>query len=339
MREMVQGVYAKYKIPAWIAGAAVVLAFPWIFASDTVLSIAASTLIFMILASALNVTNGYIGLFNIGSAGFFCLGAYTTALLSTRVGLGFFTCFFISAAFTAFVGALIAIPTSRFSGFYFSIVTMGFSEIVRLIMLNWVSLTKGSNGIHSIPRPALFGLTIKSMRQYYYLVLIILAITLFCIHRIIHSRVGRAWLSIRENPDAASSLGVKITTYKSLNFMVMGFFMGIGGSLMAYYYRYIAPEMFQIDNGHTVLAMVILGGMGSLPGPLIGAVILNLAMELFRFASEFRMIAYAIMVVAMMWLRPQGIIGATNTVMVSEKSSGRKKTGQRRPSEHDIAGE
>lgn len=313
----------KYRYPIWIVCGILVLAFPFLFPQESVMPIAVRVLIYMILASGLNISNGYIGLFNIGSAGFFCIGAYTSALFSTILEMPFFVSMLVSVALTAFIGALLAYPTSRFSGFYFSITTMGFSEIVRLIALNWTSLTRGSNGIHSIPRPSVFGYTLETSTQYYYFILALLILVLFGTRRILHSRVGRAWLSIRENPDAARSLGVPITRFKSLNFMTMGFILGLGGCLMAYYYRYISPEMFQIDNGHQVLAMVNLGGLGSLAGPLLGAAIISVAMEALRFAAEYRMIVYAIIVLAMMWLRPQGILGAKNTVMA--QTAGRKK--------------
>lgn len=318
----------KYRNIVLIAGGILVLVFPLLFPQESVMAIAVRVLIYMILASGLNISNGYIGLFNIGSAGFFCIGAYTSALLSTRCGMPFLVSMLASVALTTVVGGLMAFPTSRFSGFYFSITTMGFSEIVRLIALNWVSLTRGSNGIHSIPRPEIFGFTLENSTHYYYFILILLGIVLFSIRRILKSRVGRAWLSIRENPDAARSLGVPITQYKALNFMTMGFILGLGGCLMAYYYRYISPEMFQIDNGHQVLAMVNLGGLGSLAGPLLGAAIISVAMEALRFAAEYRMIVYALIVLVMMWLCPQGLLGAKDTVMAAQASRKKKKTKQ-----------
>lgn len=307
--------YIRFRYPIFGIGTLLVLLFPFLFPQESVLTIAVRVLIYMILASGLNIANGYIGLFNVGSAGFFCIGAYCTALLTTRLNMPFLPTILISVALTGIIGALFAYPTRKFAGFYFSITTMGFSEIIRLIALNWVSLTRGSNGIHSIPRPEIFGFLLDSSTKYYYMILIILILVLFCIYRIMKSRVGRAWLSIRENSDAARSLGVPITNYKALNFMVMGAILGLGGCLMAYYYRYISPEMFQIDNGHQVLAMVNLGGLGTIAGPLVGATILSVAMETLRSAAEYRMVVYAVIVLLMMWLRPQGIVGASNTVM------------------------
>ena len=329
MLSKIKEFYQKFRYPIWAIGGAAVLVFPVVFPQEAVLSIAVRVLIYMILATGLNLSNGYLGLFNIGSAGFMCLGAYSAALLSTRVGLPFIPTMLLSMLLPGIFGALLAYPTRKFAGFYFSITTMGFSEIIRLTALNWVSLTRGSNGIHSIPRPEIFGIAMSSSTHYYYLILAFLIIVLFSVSRIIKSRVGRAWLSIRENADAARSLGVPITRYKSLNFCVMGMLLGLGGCLMAYYYRYISPEMFQIDNGHQVLAMVNLGGLGTIVGPLVGATIISVSMELLRFAAEYRMIVYALIVLIMLRIRPQGIIGAKNTVMAQKqfmrRTSSKKK--------------
>jgi branched-chain amino acid transport system permease protein len=327
----IEELYLKCKAPIWAVGALIILAFPWVAKKESIITIGILILIYMIFASALNITNGYIGLFNVGIAGFMCIGAYTTGLLYTKLNAGFFICLFASALTSSMIGALFALPTNRFSGLYFAITTMGFSEIVRLIALNWNSFTNGSNGIMGIKRPLIFGLKFQSGKSFYYLILVILILVLFCIRRILKSRVGRAWISIRENPDAAKSLGVNIATYKSLNFLVMGFIAGIGGSLLTYYYGYIAPDMFVIDNGHEVLAMVMVGGAGTMAGPLAGSFILTLGMQLFRSVSEYRMIAYGIMLLLMMWIRPQGIIGATNTVMAQKsvlfKKMKRKNNG------------
>ena len=315
--------YNSHKLVILIVAGLLVVAFPFIFPQESVMAIAVRVLIYMILATGLNLTNGFIGLGNLGTAGFMCIGAYTAAILSKNCGMPFFVCLIAAGILSAIMGGLIAFPTARAAGFYFSITTLGFSEIIRLIALNWISLTRGSNGIVAIPRPKFLFITLKTSTQYYYFILILLVLVIFCVKRILASRVGRAWMSIRENQDAARSLGVPILLYKALNFMTMGFIIGIGGAMMAYYYRYISPEMFQIDNGHQVMAMVNLGGLGTIAGPLLGATIISVAMETLRFMQRYRMIVYALVVLIMMWVRPQGIIGAKNTVM-SEEKKGKK---------------
>lgn len=318
MKNLLSTCNTRYKKIVLICSILFIAGFPLFVRKDSVITIGILILIYMIIASALNMTNGYIGLFNVGIAGFMCIGAYTTALLATKTGAGFFICLFTSAVLTSLIGALFALPTNRFSGLYFAITTMGFSEIIRLVALNWQSFTNGPNGIMGIKRPVILGFSFKSAASFYYLVLAVLLVTVFCIYRVLHSRVGRAWMSIRENYDAARSLGISTAGYKSLNFLFMGFFAGIGGSLLAYYYGYISSDMFMIDNGHEVLAMVMIGGAGTIAGPLVGALILTVCTQLFRSVSEYRMVAYSIMLLLMMWSRPQGLIGNSQSVMVQK---------------------
>jgi len=306
-------------IKAALIALAVVL--PWCLGSSYLRGVAVRIVLYMLFATGLNITNGYGGQFNIGFAGFMCVGAYTAGILATRMNVTFIPALIAAGLVAAFFGFLISLPTSRLSGMYLSIVTMGFSEIIRIIALNWSSLTGGPLGVKNIPRPSFFGLEVKSPIGFYYLALALLGIALFCVYRLIHSRVGRAWISIRENPDAASSLGVNIRLYKAINFMVSAFIAGMGGTFMAFYYRYLATDMFMIDNGHEVLAMVVLGGMGTIPGPLLGSLVINLVTEAFRFAADFRLVAYAVLIIVMMWVRPQGLAGASNSILAGGKQT------------------
>lgn len=304
---------------------ALALLLPWVLGSNYMRGIAVRIVLYMLFATGLNVTNGYGGQFNIGFAGFMCVGAYTAGILATSFGIPFIPALIAAGLVAAFFGFLVSLPTSRLSGMYLSIVTMGFSEIIRIIALNWNSLTGGPLGIKNIPTPSFFGLTVKTPVGFYYLALALLCIALFCVHRMIHSRVGRAWISIRENPDAASSLGVNIRMYKAINFMVSAFIAGMGGTFMAFYYRYLATDMFMIDNGHEVLAMVVLGGMGTIAGPLLGSLVINLVTEAFRFAADFRLVAYAVLIIVMMWVRPQGLAGASNSILASGREKEKDK--------------
>lgn len=298
---------------------------PWILPSSYLRGVAVRIVLYMLFATGLNVTNGYGGQFNIGFAGFMCVGAYTAGILATSWGVTFIPALIAAGLVAAFFGFLVSLPTSRLSGMYLSIVTMGFSEIIRIIALNWSSLTGGPLGIKNIPTPSFFGLSVKSPIGFYYLALALLLIALFCVYRLIHSRVGRAWISIRENPDAASSLGVNIRLYKAINFMVSAFIAGMGGTFMAFYYRYLATDMFMIDNGHEVLAMVVLGGMGTIAGPMLGSLVINLVTEAFRFAADFRLVAYAVLIIVMMWVRPQGLAGASNSILAAKRKPAKEE--------------
>lgn len=215
--------------------------------------------------------------------------------------------------FAAFVGFIVSLPTLRLAGTFLTIITLGFSETIRLIAINWISVTNGTLGIKGLPSLSLFGLRIKSGAPYYWFVLAILAATLFLLSRILSSRIGRAWISIREDQDAARSLGVEIAKYKSINFIIGAMIGGLGGTLMLFYYRYTAPDMFILDEGFNVLSMVTIGGTGTLVGPLLGSILITLITELLRFASEWRMVLYAVLIIATMWLRPQGLAGASDS--------------------------
>ena len=313
----------QWKIVLVLLGTVLVL--PLVVTSEATCGIFVRVLLYMLFATGLNLTNGYSGQFNIGSAGFMCVGAYAAGILATRMEVHFIVAAIFAGLVAAIFGLLLSLPTSRLSGMYLSLVTMGFSEIIRIVALNWTSLTGGAFGVKNIPNPTFFGMKISSTRQYYYLILAMLCIVLFMAYRIIHSRIGRAWISIRENPDAASSLGINITRYKVLNFMVSAFVAGLGGAFMAYYYRYISSDMFTITAGHEVLAMVVLGGMGTLAGPLLGTVVINVLTESLRFAEEYRMIGYALLIIIMMWIRPQGLIGANNSSLANAPKERKKR--------------
>ena len=151
----------------------------------------------------------------------------------------------------------------------------------------------------------------------YYLILVLLMSTIFCCYRIVNSRVGRAWIAIRENPEAASSLGVNLVKYKALNFMTSAFFTGVGGTFMVAHYRFVSSDMFMLDAGHEVLVMAVLGGMGTFVGPLLGAFMINFFLEAFRFVSDYRMLIYSVLIIAVMWVRPQGLAGASDSILAA----------------------
>lgn len=302
-------------IPAII----IALMIPVFIKDSYVMGIIVRILFYMILAGSLNIINGYSGQFNIGHAGFLCIGSYTEAILATRFGISFWILIPIAGIVTAIFGLLVSLPTLRLKGIYLAIVTLGFSEIIRLVALNWTGLTGGPMGIKSIPSPMLFGLKFSSPSLYYYIVLVLVILCLFTSYRVIHSRVGRGWISIREDEGAACSLGVETHKYKAINFMFGAFWAGVAGAAMSPYYRFIGSDMFSLDEGFNILSMVIIGGQGTLIGPLLGSVIVNTLTEVFRFASDFRMVLYAVLIIAMMWWRPQGLAGVSNSVLAGKK--------------------
>lgn len=311
--------YAKYKLIVLLIALLLFLVAPLFIKGDYVLRIFCKIFLYATLAGSLNVINGYTGQTCIGQAGFFCIGSYCGAILTTNYGFNFFLTIPIAAIFTALVGLLIAWPTLKMKGIYLSIVTLGFSEIVRLIALNWTSVTGGPMGIKGIPVPSFFGIELNGARTFYYVFLVVAIVFVFVTNRVIKSRIGRAWMSIREDELAAKSLGVETKIYKATNFMYGAFWAGIAGAVYAPYVRFIDSSFFTLDEGFNILSMVIIGGQGTLAGPILGSVIVNFLTEVLRDFGQWRMVAYAVLIIAMMWIRPQGLIGASDSILAGNK--------------------
>jgi branched-chain amino acid transport system permease protein len=311
-----------YRKQTFLCYALLILAlvlFPFAFTKSYVLGVMCRIFMYSILAGALNVINGYSGQTCLGSAGFFCIGSYTEAILAVNYGWNFWFVLPVAGLLTAAIGLLLAWPILKMSGIYLSLVTLGFSEIVRLVALNWQSLTGGPMGIKGIPLPRILSFQIRGARHFYYLFLAIAILFIFCTSRVIHSRMGRAWISIREDQLAARSLGVEISRYKALNFMYGSFWIGIAGAVYASYARFIDSTFFTLDEGWNILSMVIIGGQGTLVGPVVGSVIVNFLTEVLRPIGAWRMVVYAVLIILLMWLRPQGLVGASDSILAESR--------------------
>jgi len=293
--------------------------FPQITENNYYIYIGATILLYMLLASSLNMIVGYTYQYLIGFAGFFAVGAYTTAILSTNYEINFLFIFIISGILCCIVSLILGIPTYKLGGIFFAFASLGFGEIIRLVIINWDSLTRGTFGIPGIPSPEIFNLSINSNTRFYYLALIILVIHLFVSNRVINSRIGRAWISLRENEDAAKSMGVDTFRYKLYNLMYGTFWAGIGGSFYAYFARYVSPDTFVLDEGFRIFAMVLVGGMGTLVGPLVGGGLLTLLPQVFREFARFQLVIYGVAILLIMHFRPQGLIGAKEIASMSIK--------------------
>ena len=265
--------------------------------------------IYIILAVSLNVVTGYAGQFCLGWAAFYGIGAYTSALTVTKLGWSFWVAFPLAGIVAALFGIVLAIPTMRLRDIYLALTTLGFGEIVRLVVLNWMDLTRGSMGIPGIPRPTFFGQSLDSSLFYYYFIFSMVLIVIGAVQRIIDSRMGRALIAIRENEIASKSMGINTTLYKIQAFAVGAFFSGLAGSFYAHYSSFIDPNAFGFGESIAVLAMVVLGGMGSTVGAVFGAVLLSLLPEVLRGLAEYRMIIFGSILMLVMLVRPQGIFG------------------------------
>ena len=321
-----RALYQKHRIWFNLGAIAVLALIPLVVRQSYYMGILCRILLYATLAGSLNAINGYSGQTCIGHAGFFCIGAYCEAILATRLGLSFWMVLPIAGIVTAIFGGVVALPTLKMKGIYLSIVTLGFSEIVRLVALNWEGLTGGPMGIKGIPVPTIFGLQFSGSKTYYYIFLAIAVLFVFITGRVIRSRVGRAWTAIREDELAAKSLGVQTRFYKATNFMYGAFWAGIAGAAYAPYVRFIDSTMFSLDEGFNILSMVIIGGQGTLVGPVVGSVIVNLLTELLRPVGQWRMVAYGLLIILMMWWRPQGLAGASDSILAG--NTGKKRMGR-----------
>jgi branched-chain amino acid transport system permease protein len=265
--------------------------------------------IYIILALSLNLLNGYVGLLSIGHAAFYGIGAYASAKFMLDLNLPFIAAMPAAALTAGLFGYLIAKPTLKLSGIYMTLATLGFNIIFFLVLQNWMSFTNGPLGIMDIPEPNIFGWQISSRLDYYYLALILVVITLASMHRLITCRFGRALKSIREDELAAEAMGVHTTRYKIQAFVLAAFFAGLAGSYYAHFVKFISPDSFYIYESFTLLAMLAFGGQGNLIGPVVGAAVLVLIPEVFRFLQEYRMFIYGGILIVMMLVRRQGLLG------------------------------
>jgi len=280
-----------------------------LFTSDRWLNVFWFALFYMLLAMGLNIIVGYCGLCDLGFAAKFAIGAYTTGILMKVFGWSFWLTLPVSIGASIIAACIIGGPTLRLRSDYLAIVTLGFSEIVRLTARN-LQITGAASGLSGIKRPFFFGMQLNYIQHWYYVFLVLVILFILISFRIKNSRFGRALEYIREDEDAAQAMGVNTTMYKLFAFIVGTVMGGIAGSFYAVRMTHIAPSAFQFVLSANVLLAVVLGGMGKLPGVLLGAAFLALFPELFRnlkYVSDARMLFFGILLILVMINRPQGL--------------------------------
>ena len=307
----------------------------WPFmASRGAIDLATLTLIYIMLGLGLNVVVGLAGLLDLGYVGFYAVGAYSYALLNTYFGLSFWECLPIAGLMAATFGFLLGFPVLRLRGDYLAIVTLGFGEIIRILLNNMTTLTGGPNGISGIPKPTLgglefnrtvkdggfdtfhnfFGITYNANHKViflYLMALVLVVVTLFVINRLLRMPLGRAWEALREDEIACKSLGLNPTIIKLTAFTIGATFAGFAGSFFASRQGFISPESFVFIESAIVLAIVVLGGMGSQIGVVLAAIVMTVLPELAREFNEYRMLMFGLLMVFMMIWRPQGLLPMT----------------------------
>ena len=272
--------------------------------------------IYSILALSLNLILGYTGLVNLGHAAFYATGAYISALLTLQVGLLPWIGLIAGGFGAALIGIIVTLPALRLKSDYLALATLGAGIIIYQVSKNWTSLTRGPMGLPGIPGFSIFGIAIDLTWSYLILVVVFVLITLFIINRLVTGAYGRVLKSIREDEVASSVLGKNVNKYKFQVFITGAFFAGLAGSLYAHYITFIDPSSFTIMESMTIILMVIFGGMGSIKGSVVGAVILVVIPEMLRFlgmpnsiAAPLRQMIYGLLLVILMMKRPQGLFG------------------------------
>ena len=304
----------KRRLPA-IGVLSVALVFPLVHPNSYHIDVIVGAGIFMILALGLNVIVGYAGILNLGYAALFAIGAYVYAILNTRYHVPFGIGLVISAFVTAGAGMLLASPALRLSGDYLAIVTLGSGEIVRIALNNVDSVTGGPNGLLGIDHPSLwFGQFDFGVRStpYYYLIFGILLALIFYLKRLENSRIGRAWIALREDELAASCMGINVAWAKLTAFGIGGFIAGIAGCVFASKQGTVSPDSSDFVTSVMVLAMVVLGGLGNINGVLLGALLLSVLPEFLRSFEIYRMLLFGLAMILVMLFRPQGLLGETH---------------------------
>ncbi|MDD3903203.1 MAG: branched-chain amino acid ABC transporter permease [Sphaerochaeta sp.] len=266
--------------------------------------------LYSMLSLSLNLLTGFTGLVSIGHAGFCAVGGYTSALMWQYLGLPWLVTAICGMIMAGVVGLMLAAPTSRLSGSYLTIATLGFGEIVKMIALNWQSFTGGPLGVNHIERPEFFGITLTTFNGgFFYLSIILTALVTLFVYRIVNSKMGRAFMAIRDDSLAATMMGVDVTAYKMKSFVISAAIAGLGGAFYVHFVRFLDPNTFNFDISIIIISIVILGGTGSIPGSFLGAALLISFPEILRFASEYRFIIYGLILVLMMRFKPEGILG------------------------------
>lgn len=282
------------------------------------IEVATMALFYVVLALGLNVVVGFTGLLDLGYAAFFAIGAYTTGILMTQLKVSFLITFLLAGIFAGLAGVIIGAPTLRLRSDYLAIVTLGFGEIIRISAKN-LSITGSASGIFGIPRPQIFGYTFSNNTDFYYAMLILAIVTLFAVNRLGQSRIGRAWQYIREDEDAAEAMGIDRVRFKLLAYAIGAIFGGLAGSLFAVKMTAIAPESFSFMQSVMILLAIVLGGLGRLPGVVLGAVLVILLPEAMRDFANWRFLLFGILLVVMMLFRPQGLWASRKDMALHEK--------------------
>ncbi|PTX55152.1 amino acid/amide ABC transporter membrane protein 2 (HAAT family) [Melghirimyces profundicolus] len=311
----------------------ITLLLPFIVQSQYVLHVVTMALIWAISVYGYNMNVGYVGSLSLAHVGFFAIGAYTLGLLTVKAGWNFWLAFMAALVLSAAIGFLVGLVSFRTKGHFFAIYTMCVGFIIYLIIDKWDSLTGGVRGLIGIPHPAPIGpLTFDTLTSQYYLVLFFLAVTILVAKRLLHSLLGRTFLAVNNSEELARAIGISTRKNQLLSFVISCFFAGLAGALYASFVRFIGPDIASIVLGFEMLMYLIIGGIGTLAGPLVGTLLMVWLTQSLQFLQDSRMVLFGPVLVLLVIFYPQGIVGGiTNHWRKRRKRSDLKHSESKLP--------
>ena len=299
------------KNTGWAILLLLAIGFPFLAGNDYHLTVMSTAYIFAIATLGLNLITGYAGQYNLAHSGFMAIGAYTVGILTVDYQVPFWIAFALSGFVSAGVGFFVGIVSLRLKGHFFSIFTLCVGQIMYLLIEKWDSLTHGTVGIIGIPAPSPIGaIDFESPRSLYYLVLFFLVVCVWVMHRIVNSLLGRTFMAIRNGDDLAEALGINLMRNKVLAFMLSVFFAGLSGGLYAGYVRVLGPGVASVEHTFDMTMYMLVGGIGTLLGPLLGSIAVPWATQYLQFLQDYRFVVFGPILVLLVIFVPNGVCGA-----------------------------
>jgi len=295
----------------WSALLVLALAFPYLSGNDYHLTVMSTAYIYAIATVGLNLITGYTGQFNLAHSGFMAVGAYTVGILTVDHGVPFWVAFALSGVVAAVIGLFVGLVSLRLKSHFFSIFTLCVGYIMFLLIEKWESLTHGTVGIVGIPAPTAVGpIDFTEARPQYYLVLFFLVASLWIMHRIVHSLLGRTFVAIRNGDHLAQALGINLMRNKLLAFMLSVFFAGLAGGLYAGYVRFLGPGIASVEHTFDMTMYMLVGGIGTLLGPLLGAIAVPWLTQYLQVLQDYRFVVFGPLLVILVIFVPHGVVGS-----------------------------
>jgi len=298
-----------FKKLSWILILLFLVSLPYLRVNIYNLHVYTLICIYIVISIGLNIIFGHTGQISLGHAAFYAIGAYTSALLTTKLGFPFVLAFFCAGIVSLIIGLGVGAAALKLEGAYLAMATIGFGEIVRMVLIHWERMSGGPAGISKIPDPSFLGWQLHSAQSKYYFILFVTIVAFICYRNLIISNYGKRFTAVKENILAAQAMGIDTTRTKVIAFGISTLYAGLGGSLYAHLNCYIAPDAFPISESITLLVIVVLGGMGNIMGPILGSIILIEVKESLRMLKDYNMLIYGFGLMALMIFAPKGFSG------------------------------